>query len=48
LNIKGFTGKKNDKEGFLIGPTIAHKNDEEEYDQEFYEIFAPQVWIYDD
>lgn len=48
LNINGFTGKKNEKEGFLVGPTILHKNNEDEYDQEFYEIFSPQVWIYDD
>lgn len=48
INTEGFRGEKEDKEGFLLGPSVfrlANKNDPE--DMKTYEIFAPRIYIRD-
>lgn len=44
LNLDGYKGSKFNKTGFLVGPTLLKKDDDEiEYSSDTYEIFAPKV-----
>ena len=48
INTEGFRGENENKEGFLLGPSVfrlANKNDLE--DMKNYEIFAPRIYIKD-
>lgn len=48
INTDGFKGSKENKEGFLLGPSvyrIANKDDPD--DAKTYEIYAPRIFIKD-
>ena len=44
LNPEGFKGKKLEKKGFLIGPTIPERKEDEDIPP-YYSIFSPKVYF---
>jgi hypothetical protein len=47
LNPSGYRSTNNDKYGYLIGPTLIKQTDDSEKAPQFYDIFAPKIYIAD-
>ena len=47
LNPDGFTGTKQYKQGFIIGPTLKPENidPDQNHSSQYFEIFAPKVYL---
>lgn len=47
LNPNGFKSTNLDKYGYLVGPTLIKQADDNEDSPQFYEIFAPKIYLAD-